>query len=58
MIFAIHQQESAIGMHVSPHPETPPTSLLTLFLYVVPEHWLWVPCFMHQTHTGPLFYIW
>ena len=35
-----------------------PTSLLTLSLWVVPEHWLWVPCFMHQTCTGHLFYIW
>ena len=27
-------------------------------LWVVPVHWLWVPCFMHQTCTGHLFYIW
>ena len=41
-----------------PHPEPPPTSLPTLSLWVVPEHWLWVPCFMHRTSTGHLFYIW
>ena len=29
----------------------PPTSLLTPSLWVVPEHRLWVPCFMHQTRT-------
>ena len=58
MIFAIHQHESAIGKQAPPYPEPPPASLPTLFLYVVPEHWLWVPCFMHQTCTGHLFYIW
>ena len=36
----------------------PPTSLLTLSLWVIPEPWLWVPCFMHQTCPGHLFYIW
>ena len=40
-----------------PHPETPPTSLPTPSLLVVPEHQLSVPCFMHWTCTGPLFYI-
>ena len=34
----------------------PPTSLSTLSLWVVPEHWLWVPCFMYPTCTGHLFY--
>ena len=32
-----------------PHPETPPTSLPIPSLWLVPEHWLWVPCFMHGT---------
>ena len=37
---------------------TPPsTSLPTPSLCVVPEQWLWVPCFMHKTCTGHLFYI-
>ena len=53
MVFAIHRHKS----HVSPHPEPPPTSLSTPFLWVVPEHQLWVPCFIHQTCTGHLFYI-
>ena len=26
----------------------PPTILPTLSLWFFPEHWLWVPCFMHQ----------
>ena len=49
MVFAIYQHESATGVHVSLHPEPPATSLLTRSLWVVPEHWLWVPCFMHGT---------
>ena len=32
----------------------PPTSLPTPSLSVVPEHQLWVPCFMHRTCTGHL----
>ena len=35
-----------------------PNSLLTPSLWVVPEHQLWVPCFMHRICTGHLFYIW
>ena len=51
MVFAIHQYESATSTHVSPHPETPPISLPTPSVWVVPEHWLWVPCFVHRTCT-------
>ena len=41
--------------HVSPLSWTsPPTSLPT---QVVTEHQLWVPCLIHQTPTGYLFYI-
>ena len=35
-----------------------PTFLPTPSLWVVPEHQLWVSCFMHQTCAGHLFYIW
>ena len=48
----------SMGEHVYPCPEPPPTFLPTPSLWVVPEHWLWVPCFMHWICTGHLFYIW
>ena len=35
-----------------------PTSIPTPSLWVVPEHWLWVPCYIHWTCTGHLFHIW
>ena len=58
MVYAIHRHESATGTHVSPHPETP--SLLPLQSFPLGCHraLLWVPCFMHWTCTGHLFYIW
>ena len=35
-------------VHMCPPILNPPlTSLPTLSLWVVPEHWLWVPCFMY-----------
>ena len=33
---------------------TPPTPSI----WVVPEHWIWVPCTTHWICTGHLFYIW
>ena len=33
----------------------PSTSLPRLLSFVVPEHWLWVPCIMHWTCTSYLF---
>ena len=46
MAFFIYQPESATGICVAPILIPPPTSLPTLSLWVVPEHWLWVPGFM------------
>ena len=37
---------------------TPPTFLYTPSLWVAPEHWLWVPFFMHGSCTGNLFCVW
>ena len=42
----------------TPHPELPSHLPPTPSLWVILEHWLWVPCFMHRTCTGHLFYIW
>ena len=41
--------------YIPPILNPPATSLPTLFLCVIPEHWLWMPCFMHQTCTDHLF---
>ena len=57
MVFAIHQHESAIGIHVPPLPNPSLTSLPTPSQQVVTEHRLWVPYIMPQTPTGYLFYI-
>ena len=53
MVFAIHQYEPAIGIHVSPL-----SHLCTLSLQVVTEYRLCVSCIIHQTHTGYLFHMW
>ena len=39
------------------HPETPRRSLPILFLQVVTEHQLWVPCSIQQTHAAYLFHM-
>ena len=44
--------------YVIPSWNPPSTSLPTPSLWVVSEHRLWVPCFMHLTWTGHLFLIW
>ena len=58
MVFAIHGMNLLQVYMCLPHPESPPTSLPTPSLWVVPEYWLWMPCFMHGTCTGHLVYIW
>ena len=46
-------------VYLCPFPLKPPSQLLPIPpLLVVTEHQLWVPCFIQQTPTGYLFYIW
>jgi len=53
----IYMDQSQVHM-CPPILKLPSTSLPTPSLCFVPEHWLWVLCFMHWTCTGHLFYIW
>ena len=56
--FAIHQHESAMGVHVFPILNPPPTSLPILSLWVIPAHQPQASCILHWTWTGNSFLIW
>ena len=56
--FAIHQHESATGIHVFPILNPSPTSLPIPPLWVIPVHQPRASCIMHWTWTGDSFHIW
>ena len=56
--FATHQHASAMGVHVFPILNPPPTSLLIPSLWVIPVHQPQASCILHQTWTGDSFLIW
>ena len=55
--FAIHQHESATGIHVFPILNPPPSSLPVPSLWVVSVHQPQASSIMHRTWTGYSFHI-
>ena len=56
--FAIHQHESATGIHVFPILNPSPTSLSVPSLWVIPVHQPQASGILHWTWTGDSFHIW
>ena len=56
--FAIHQHASAMGVHVFPILNSPPTSLPIPSLWVILVHQPQASCILHRTWTGDSFLIW
>ena len=56
--FAIHQHESATGVHMFSVLNPAPTSLPIPSFWVIPVHQPQASCFLHRTWTGDSFLIW
>ena len=56
--FAIHQHASAMGVHMFPILNPPPTTLPIPSLWVIPVLQPQACCILHRTWTGDSFLIW
>ena len=56
--FAIHQHAYAMGVHVFPILNPPPTSVPIPSLWVIPVHQPPASCILHRTWSGDSFLIW
>ena len=54
--FAIHQHESAMGIHVFPILNPPSTSFPVPSLWVIPVHQPQASCIIHRTWTGVTYF--
>ena len=56
--FAKHQNDSATGIHTLPILNSPPSSLPTPSLWIVPVHQPQASSIVHRTWTGNSFHTW